>query len=62
MPNIPDAVAEAALAHAVPDKVVAAYKRTQFVEMRRQLLDAWGMYLSGDSNVLPLWATEGRKA
>jgi integrase len=62
MPNIPDAVAEAALAHAVPDKVVAAYKRTQFVEMRRQLLDAWGVYLSGDSNVLPLWATEGRKA
>lgn len=56
MPNIPDAVAEAALAHAVPDKVVAAYKRTAFLEMRRQLLDAWGVYLDGKSNVLPLWA------
>ena len=28
MPMIPDSVAEAALAHAVPDKVVRAYKRT----------------------------------
>jgi integrase len=56
MPNIPDAVAEAALAHVVPDKVVAAYKRTAFLEMRRQLLDAWGVYLGGRSNVLPLWS------
>ena len=44
MPEIPDAVAEAALAHVVPDKVVAAYKRTNFIEMRRELVDAWGRY------------------
>jgi integrase len=44
MPEMPDAVAEAALAHLVPDRVVRAYKRTQFVEMRRQLLDAWAAY------------------
>jgi integrase len=55
MPNIPDPVAEAALAHAIPDKVVSAYKRTAFLEMRRELLDAWGVYLEGQSNVLPLW-------
>ena len=55
MPNIPDPVAEAALAHAIPDKVVSAYKRTAFLEMRRQLLDAWGVYLEGASNVLPLF-------
>lgn len=42
MPNVPDPVAEAALAHAVPDMVVRAYKRTMFVEMRRVLLEAWG--------------------
>ncbi len=54
MPTIPDPVAEAALAHAVPDAVVAAYKRTSFVEMRRKLLDAWGAYLSGESNLLKL--------
>jgi integrase len=52
--SIPDPVAEAALAHTVPDKVIAAYKRTKFVEMRRQLLDAWGSYLVGGSNVVKL--------
>lgn len=46
MPLIPDPVAEAALAHTVPDKVVRAYKRTTFIEMRRELLDAWSQYLS----------------
>lgn len=46
MPEIPDPVAEAALAHAVPDKVVRAYKRTTFLEMRKELLNAWGEYLT----------------
>ncbi|RYG89564.1 MAG: hypothetical protein EON59_01440 [Alphaproteobacteria bacterium] len=46
MPHVPDPVAEAALAHAVPDKVVRAYKRTNFIEMRRELLNAWGRFLT----------------
>lgn len=46
MHDIPDAVAEAALAHVVPDRVVRAYKRTQFLEMRRKLLDAWGGFVA----------------
>jgi integrase len=46
MPEIPDPVAEAALAHGVPDKVVRAYKRTDFLEMRRRLLDGWSVFLS----------------
>lgn len=45
MPLIPDPVAEAALSHSVPDSVVKAYKRAQFLEMRRQLLDGWGSFL-----------------
>lgn len=44
-PDIPDPVAEAALAHVVPDKVIRAYKRTTFLAMRRQLLEAWGRFL-----------------
>lgn len=48
MPNIPDPVAEAALAHIVPDKVVRAYKRTTFIDMRRELLEAWGTFVSGN--------------
>lgn len=47
MPHIPDPVAEAALAHLVPDKVIRAYKRTTFIEMRRELLEAWGSFVSG---------------
>lgn len=46
MPKIPDPVAEAALAHVVSDKVIAAYKRTTFVALRRELLDAWGHSLT----------------
>lgn len=50
MPLIPDPVAEAALAHSVPDSVVKAYKRTKFVEMRRELLDAWGEFVTSRLN------------
>ena len=53
MHQLPDAVAEAALAHAVPDKVVAAYKRTDFLAMRRQLLDGWACYVGRQSASLP---------
>jgi len=60
MPNMPEAVAEAALAHTIPDKVVRAYKRTQLLELRRQLLDGWGVFLVGQSDILPLW-TGGRE-
>lgn len=42
MAAVPDSVAEAALAHAVEDKIVRAYKRTKFLEMRRSLLQSWG--------------------
>lgn len=38
MPHIPDPVAEAALAHKVDNKVVAAFKRTNFLEMRYGLV------------------------
>lgn len=44
MPHIPDPVAEAALAHKVDNKVVAAYKRTNFLEMRHTLLSEWGNF------------------
>jgi len=54
MPHIPEAVSEACLAHAVPDATIAAYRRTQFNEMRRQLLDAWGSFVMGGSSVARL--------
>ncbi|SDD10660.1 Integrase [Sphingomonas sp. YR710] len=45
--TFPAEVAEAALAHAVPDKVVAAYKRTDFLAKRRQLMAEWASYCEG---------------
>ena len=54
MPTVPEAVAEAALAHSVPDAVVRAYQRAKFMEMRRQLLVAWAAFVSGESNVIRL--------
>lgn len=42
--DFPSEVAEAALAHAVKSKVEAAYKRTDFLEKRRTLMETWGAY------------------
>jgi integrase len=53
--NVPGEVAEAALAHAIPNAVEAAYRRTNFMEKRRKLMDAWAAYCSGgQSNVVRL--------
>jgi integrase len=53
----PDAVAEAALAHTVSDAVIAAYKRTKFFELRKQLMDDWAAFATSDpahsADVLP---------
>ena len=54
MPTVPEAVAEAAIAHRVPDAVVRAYQRAHFIELRRQLLDAWAAFIVGESNVVRL--------
>ena len=47
MTDVADAIAEAALAHAEPNKTIRAYKRTEHVERRRELLEAWGTYVTG---------------
>jgi integrase len=45
--DTPHAVAEAALAHTVGDKVVAAYQRGDMFQKRRDLMDRWGRYCAG---------------
>jgi len=42
--NFPAEVAEAALAHAIGDKVEAAYRRGDLFEKRRRLMDAWAEF------------------
>jgi integrase len=55
-----DAVAEAALAHKISDDVIAAYKRTRFIELRKRMMTDWADYCArpaaGDDNVVPLRA------
>lgn len=51
-----DSWAEAALAHINPNKTEAAYRRTAFLELRRdRLMPAWAAFaLNDDSNVISL--------
>lgn len=42
--NVPNFVSEAALAHVVADRVEAAYRRTELLEKRRELMKVWSEY------------------
>jgi integrase len=56
--NFPSEVREMALAHAVGDRVEAAYRRGDLFQKRRLLAEAWGQFCNGliadDSNVVAL--------
>ena len=43
----PRELAEAALAHTIRNKAEAAYARTDLLERRRELMEAWSGYLAG---------------
>lgn len=45
--HFPDAVSEAALAHVDKDKTRAAYRRSDFFNLRKDLMAAWATYLTG---------------
>lgn len=54
--SMPGEIAEAALAHAVPNAVEAAYRRTTFFDKRREVMEAWGSFCdgSGGADVVPI--------
>jgi integrase len=56
--NFPAEVREMALAHAVGDKVEAAYRRGDLFQKRRDLMDAWASFATAEpgANVVPLAA------
>ncbi|MFM9941245.1 MAG: tyrosine-type recombinase/integrase [Hyphomicrobiaceae bacterium] len=56
MTSFPNELSEAALAHVTGDRVERAYRRTDALERRRELMGAWGRFLEGDAvgNVVPL--------
>ena len=43
--NVDREIAEAALAHVLKNKTEAAYLRTDILDLRRELMEAWGEYL-----------------
>lgn len=43
-------IAEAALAHTVPNAVEAAYKRTDFFDRRRDLMNVWARFATGQAS------------
>ena len=49
--NFPREVCEHALAHQLPDKVEAAYLRTNYLEKRRTLMDEWGRFATSSSMI-----------
>jgi integrase len=52
--NMAGEIAEAALAHAIPNKVEAAYRRTNYLEKRRELMGRWARFAAGLETVLRL--------
>ena len=44
--HFPRAVAEAALAHVIPDKVEAAYLRSDLFDQRRALMNIWAAFVT----------------
>jgi integrase len=57
--SFPNEMVEMALAHAVSDKVEAAYRRGDMFEKRRRLMDAWAQYCAvakDESKVAPIGA------
>lgn len=48
--KVPHEVSEAALAHSLGNKVVAAYLRTDFLDERRPLMEKWAEYCLGNGS------------
>ena len=49
--DFPREVAEMALAHAISDKVEAAYRRGDLFEKRRQLMERWATFCGVSASV-----------
>ena len=60
--NFPNEVCEAALAHAVANKVEAAYRRGDLFDKRRKVMDAWTAFCEtskGAGTVVPMRLRQG---
>ena len=58
--NTPREVAETALGHVTGSSVERAYRRTDFLEQRRALMERWGMYCTKEVGSVVRFATKER--
>jgi integrase len=59
--GFPNELSEAALAHAIPNKAEAAYRRGDLLGRRRVMMEAWARYCDGAAvggNVVPMVAAQ----
>ena len=55
--HYPNEVAEAALAHSLKDSAEAAYARSDLLEKRAEMMEAWAQFISADaSDIVPIRA------
>jgi integrase len=54
LPNTPHEVAEACLGHVTDSKVVRAYRRTDFLEQRRGVMEAWARLVASQAKAAQL--------
>jgi integrase len=59
--NFPSEVAEMALAHAVENKVEAAYRRGDLIEKRRSLMDTWAKFCTKAPTLAAAVPLRGKK-
>ncbi|MEL4072827.1 integrase arm-type DNA-binding domain-containing protein [Ochrobactrum sp. GPK 3] len=58
--DTPHDIAETVLAHTVGGKVERSYRRTDFLEQRRNLMERWSQHVSGlNGNILRIGAARG---
>ena len=55
----PSEVSEAALAHTIRNKVEAAYRRTDHLEARRELMETWAVHCTQSGSVVPFSRRRG---
>ena len=48
--NYPREIAEAALAHSLRNKAEAAYARSDLLEKRAEMMEAWAQYISAEAS------------
>jgi hypothetical protein len=48
--HYPREIAEAALAHSLRDKAEAAYARSDLLEKRAEMMEAWAQYISAEAS------------